>query len=239
MRRIKFFILLLFLVSNYSFAYSRSNFVIMGPPGAGKGSFAQFMKQKYNYVPICVGDRLKEHIRKKTEIGLQIKPIIERGDFVDIKIGNNILREDLRLCLDSGKNFIIDGFIRNLQYFKYLDKILKEFNCTNNVTFLVFSHDEEISIKRILGRIICNECGEIYNTQTKKPYSMTCDHCGDKLDMRIDDKDESIVRKRFKRYITESLSIVKEIESKYKVFWVNSTKSWAELEELYREFADD
>ena len=153
MRKIKFLIPL-FIVFNYSFAYSRPNFVIMGPPGSGKGSFAQFMKQKYNYTTICVGDCLKEGIRNKTELGLQIKPIIEQGDFVNTKIGNAILREDLLSCLESGKNFIIDGFVRNQQYFNYLDKISKELDCTDNLIFLVFSHNEEVSMKIIMGRVI-------------------------------------------------------------------------------------
>lgn len=233
MHKVKFLILLLIL-SNSSFANSRTNYVIMGPPGAGKGSFSQFMKKKYNYVPICVGDRLKEHVRNKTKIGLQIKAIIERGDFVDTAIGNNILREDLRSCLKSGKNFIIDGFIRNNEYFNYLDEILKEFDATENVVFLVFSHNEEVSLKRIMDRIICNECGEIYNTETKKPSSMRWGQCGHELDIRFDDKDKSIVKRRFKRYITDSLPTVKEIELKYKVIRIDSTKKWDELEEIYQ-----
>lgn len=236
MHKIKFLIPLLFIIINYSsLVYARPNFVIMGPPGAGKGSFAAFMKQKYGYIPICVGDRLKEHIRNETELGLQIKPIVERGDFVDTKIGINILREELRLCLNSNKNFIIDGFVRNYEYFQYLDTILKEFNCNDNVIFLVFSHNEEVSIKRILRRLICNECGEIYNMHTKKPIAhKICNECGNKLDMRIDDKDKEIIQKRFKRYVNETLPAVSKIESQYRVIRIDSTRHWADLEKLYQ-----
>lgn len=172
--------------------------IFLGPPGAGKGTQAKRVAQNCGILHLSTGDAFRDAIRRDTELGHRVRPIVERGELVPDQLVIEIVRERLSRP-DCDKGFVFDGFPRTLPQAEQLDGILSagEFEKLVVVDFCV---SEEKLLRRLTGRRTCSVGGEIYNIYDAPPkVPEVCDHDGGKLVQRSDDRPD-VVRKRLRAY---------------------------------------
>jgi len=183
--------------------------VFLGAPGAGKGSYAKRLKGKYNAEHISTGDLLRKAVTNETELGIQAREFMNQGQLIPNEIIINLLKEKLQ----QNNWIFLDGFPRTIEQAKALSEISK--------IDLVLNFDvaDETILRRLGGRIICKNCGEIFNKKTIIPKQEgICDKCGKKLYQREDDKDE-VIKERLKTYKEKT----KPIEDFYKELGILKT----------------
>ncbi len=195
------------------------NIILLGPPGAGKGTQAGKIIEKYKIPQISTGDILRAAVREGTELGKEAQKYMNEGKLVPDSVVIGIIRD--RLKEDDCKNgYLLDGFPRTIAQAEELDNILSEMNSSLDCVISIEVLDEEI-IQRITGRRMCKECGAVYHIKYSPPSKDgICDKCGGNLYQRDDDKEET-VRERLEVYKkqTEPLKeyynkkgILKEVE---------------------------
>lgn len=166
--------------------------VLLGPPGAGKGSVAAFIKDQYALLHISTGDILREEIRKESPLAREIKSYIERGALVPDSVITKMVDQKLTQDLKPTQGFMLDGYPRNETQAKELDAILKKINSSLD---FVLNMDASLPLilKRISGRRICKKCSAVYHL-TNKPSKVAdvCDTCSGPLYQRSDDNEETI-----------------------------------------------
>lgn len=194
--------------------------IMLGGPGSGKGSVGGILSDEYNIPHIATGDIFRAEIKNETELGLEIKELISKGQLVPDEIVIKIVEN--RLLQEDAKNgAILDGFPRTEEQAIALEKFLNENNRKVDVAVELDVSDEDI-IKRIVNRVVCSnkECGETYNTVFKpSKVEMICDKCGSKLFKRADDSEET-VRNRLEIYHKESKDILEFYNKKGLLFSV-------------------
>jgi len=183
------------------------NVILMGPPGAGKGTQAKRIARKLNIPHISTGDMLREAVAAGTDLGLKVKEIMDKGLLVPDDLMIDLVRE--RLAREDTKNgFILDGFPRTVEQAIALDKMLDELKKEIDVALLVDADEEEI-VKRISSRRVCSECGKVYNLLSLRPaVEGYCDNDGSKLIQRDDDKPET-VRARYRVYSNKTAPVIR------------------------------
>jgi len=167
--------------------------VMLGPPGAGKGTYASRLTVRLGIPHISTGDMVREEIKKQTDLGLKIKEYSDRGALVPDEIIIKLLAERLGKP-DCNRGFILDGFPRTISQAEALENIAKIDLVIN------LNVPDDIIIARLSNRLICSKCGAIYNLLTLKPKKEgVCDKCGGKLYQREDDKPE-VIKERLNVY---------------------------------------
>jgi len=137
------------------------NLILFGPPGAGKGTQAQFIVKKYNYFQLSTGDLLRDEIKNKTQLGDKIDTIISKGDFVSDEIVNTLLQKSI-INLKFRDRIIFDGYPRNILQVENLNKILLGFK--QKIEVIIFLNvSRDIIKKRIIGRMTCEKCNMVLN----------------------------------------------------------------------------
>lgn len=165
--------------------------LIMGAPGAGKGTQAALIKEAYNIKHISTGDMFRKAISEKTPTGIEAKSYIDQGKLVSDSVTNKLVRERLSEK-DCENGFLLDGYPRNLAQAEELDKILKDLGIKLDAVINV-SVDDNFLIERITGRRTCTKCGASYHVSFNKPkVEGICDECGSTLIQRPDDSEETI-----------------------------------------------
>lgn len=195
------------------------NMVFLGPPGAGKGTYAKRLIEMLNIPHISTGDMFREAVASKSELGKKVEEILKRGDLVPDDLTNSIVKD--RLSKEDCKNgFILDGFPRTVAQAKALDEIMRSLG--KDLDYVIyFEVDEEEVVKRISNRRICSNCGKIYNLITLPPkVDGKCDVCGGTLYQREDDKEE-VVRKRYRVYMENTYPVIEYYQKSNKLFTVN------------------
>ena len=169
------------------------NIILFGPPGAGKGTQAQFIVKKHNYFQLSTGNLLREEVKFKTQLGLEIEVLISNGKFVSDKIVNALLRKSIT-NLKFRDRIVFDGYPRNVEQAKNLKLILDEFNQSiGHIIFLNVSKD--IIEKRIMGRVTCDKCNITLNEFFNKEQ-IELHPCGKEfLKKRKDDNFDVIVKR--------------------------------------------
>jgi len=169
--------------------------ILLGAPGAGKGTVGERLSKILNIPVISTGDLLREHVKGNTELGLKAKQYMDKGELVPDDIVISILLE--RIKMDDCKNgFILDGFPRNINQAKQIEEYMKD----EKVKVIYLKADDEFLVKRLSNRRICETCGAIYHLINIPPkVAGVCDKCGGKLIQREDDKEE-VIRNRLKVY---------------------------------------
>jgi len=174
------------------------NLILFGPPGAGKGTQAQYLVNKYNYYQLSTGDLLRSEIQNKTLKGNQISEIIGRGEMVTDSIVDSLISNVIKN--DKYKNKIIfDGYPRNIKQATNLSKILNENNQKIELIIFLNLKREEV-IKRIEGRVICNKCNKTFN-KFMDEEEFSNHSCGNSyMIKRTDDTADTII-KRYDTYM--------------------------------------
>jgi adenylate kinase len=172
--------------------------ILLGPPGAGKGTQARRLAERFGVPQLSTGDMLRDQISSGTELGLKAKPLMERGDLVpdDIVLG---MVEHRVSMPDCAKGFVLDGFPRTIPQAECLGEILKRRGFGRPIV-LHFVVDADRLLQRLTGRRICSVNGEIYNVFERPPkVEGRCDNDGGELVARPDDREE-VVRPRLDAY---------------------------------------
>ena len=164
--------------------------LIMGRPGAGKGTQAANIKEYYDIPHISTGDMFRAAIKAKTKMGISAKKCIDAGQLVSDEITIGIVKERLNEA-DCKNGFLLDGFPRTINQAEALQKILSELGESLDAVLNV-DVDSNILIRRIVGRRICKNCGATYHVEFNKPkVEGICDVCGHALTQRADDTEET------------------------------------------------
>ena len=182
------------------------NIVILGAPGAGKGTQADIIMEKLNLVHVATGDLFRQALAKETPLGLQAKSYMEKGLLVPDKVTINMVLERIAQP-DCISGCLFDGFPRNLGQAKALDKALGEQGKAIDKAVYVMVPDEEL-VRRLSGRWICRNCQTPYHMVSSPPREPgKCDKCGGELYQRSDDN-EKTVRERLKVFFAETVPII-------------------------------
>ena len=181
--------------------------ILLGPPGAGKGTQAKMLKEKFQIPQISTGDILRQAVKENTELGARAKTIMGAGQLVPDNIVMGLIKERIRQE-DCKSGFILDGFPRNITQAEKLSETLQDMNLAiDNVIDLEV--DEGEVVERLTGRSTCSECGAMFHKVSRPPkVDEVCDGCGGKLEQRPDDNKETIEERL--RVYSESTSPLKE-----------------------------
>ena len=186
------------------------NIILFGPPGAGKGTQAKFIKEKFGIGQVSPGDILRENVKKGSESGKKAKIYMDRGELVPDEVINEMIEDRLNECK---KGFILDGYPRNLKQADYLENILYKNNKRLDLVIYLNVPEDEL-ILRLSGRLICKNCGHSYHKAFNPPeIEGVCDRCGGMLYTRDDDNEET-VKKRLKVYYNLTKPLLNYYEKK-------------------------
>lgn len=165
--------------------------VLLGPPGAGKGTQAKLLQEEFGAVQISTGDILRQAVAHQTPLGKEAAGFINRGALVPDDVIVNLVAERLKEK-DCQKGFILDGFPRTIPQAERLDEMLKKMGLNLNCVLLVeVPHD--VIVERLAGRRICKNCGALWHVVFEPPKREgVCDRCGGELFQRDDDQEQTI-----------------------------------------------
>lgn len=202
------------------------NIILLGPPGAGKGTQARKLVEERGMVQLSTGDMLRAARTSGTEMGQKVAEVMDRGQLVTDDIVIGLIREKLA---EGGKGFIFDGFPRTLAQADALGQLLDETGETLD-SVIEMQVDDEALVRRITGRFTCGNCGEVYHDETKptaKPG--VCDVCGSTdLKRRADDNEDSL-RTRLLEYYKKTSPLIGYYYAKGKLAPVDGL---AEIDEV-------
>lgn len=213
--------------------------ILLGPPGAGKGTQAKFISQKFGIPQISTGDILRENVKNNTELGRKAKEYMDKGELVPDNImielvKNRVQQEDCR------NGYILDGFPRTIAQAEALENALK--NEKIDVVIFVDVSDSLI-IERLSLRRVCKNCGAIYHLKYNPPQKDgICDKCGGELYQRDDDKEETI-KNRLEVYRAQTEPLVEYYKEKNVLFKINGENSVdavnKEINEILNRFSEN
>jgi adenylate kinase len=200
------------------------NLILIAAPGAGKGTLAKELKNKYHYIHISTGDLLREAAAKGDELGKQIHETLTKGQFVSDEIVLSALKNRL-MESDCEKGYILDGYPRTVKQAEMYDKILKELNKDLGLV-IILDIDKELLIERITGRRLCRGCDAIYNIfnpELSPKDEHTCDKCGAELYQRSDDNLESL-ETRYSTYLEKTQPLIDYYNNRNCLYRVSSNE---------------
>ena len=198
--------------------------VLMGPPGGGKGTQARILCDRLHIPHLSTGEMLREEARSGSELGLKIKELIDKGNFVPDEMSISLIAD--KLDSEETKNgFILDGFLRTVPQAQALDKLLKDKNLKLDIVIEIQVPDEYV-IERIVGRYMCADCGTMYHDKFKKPKAYgRCDVCGGtNFVRRMDDNYETVVS-RLRKYRAVTAPVLPYYEERGLLVCVDGTGS--------------
>ncbi len=206
--------------------------VLLGPPGAGKGTQAKLIAAHYGIPQISTGDILRDHVKQATGLGLLAKDIMARGELVPDDLLYDMVAERLRRA-DCGRGFILDGFPRTAAQAGWLDAFLENefFDNRSKCLPIVIRIDVDYNelLLRLAGRRTCPVCGRIYNVHLQPPsVNELCDVDGSKLVTRNDDR-EDVVRGRLLAYEQQTRPVADYYERKGRLLPVNGERPVEEV----------
>ncbi len=207
--------------------------ILLGPPGAGKGTQAAGIVEKYNIPHISTGDIFRKNIKEGTELGKKAKEYMDKGLLVPDELTVGLVTD--RISQDDCKNgFMLDGFPRNVSQAKYLDSFLQKTNIALDKVVNI-EVDKSILVERAVGRRICKSCGATFHIEFNPPKENgVCDVCSGELYQRADDTEET-VSKRIQVYLDETKPLVNYYTSQGIIANINGQQS---IEKVFEDIVD-
>lgn len=201
--------------------------ILLGAPGAGKGTQADILSSELNLPHVASGDLFREALKKETDLGLLAKSYMERGELVPDEITIRMILQRIEMP-DCVSGCLLDGFPRTLAQAEALDKGLADKgNHVDKVVYVKVS-DEEL-MKRLGGRWLCRDCQTPYHLLTAPPkVPGKCDKCGGELYQRDDDK-EGTIKERLKVFFAQTIPIVDYYRNQNKLIEVNGDRGIQEV----------
>lgn len=197
------------------------NILIMGGPGAGKGTMSAKIVEKFNVNHISTGDIFRSEIGNGTELGLEAKSYMDKGLLVPDELVNNMVKSYLDKLEDKKNGFLLDGYPRTLEQAKAFDALAGD-GALSIDKVIAMDIPFDVLAGRITGRRLCTECGEIYHLQSKPPMvEGKCDVCGGDLYQRKDDTVESLTV-RLDEYSKQTAPVLDYYEQKGIVARINA-----------------
>jgi len=203
--------------------------IFLGPPGSGKGTQAKVLAGKFTVPHLSTGDMLREHIARQSPLGLQAKPIMDRGELVPDSLVLKMVAERIERP-DCSHGFVFDGFPRTVTQAKYLGELLRRqgFQQPFVIHMIIGT---ALLIRRITGRRICKVGGEIYNIYDRPPkVDMVCDNDGGELIQRPDDREE-VISQRLHAYQKLTAPLVSYYRRLGFLHEIDASKSMEEVEQ--------
>jgi len=180
--------------------------VIMGPPGAGKGTQAAKIVEKYNIPHISTGDIFRQNLKENTPLGLKAKEYMDKGLLVPDEVVVAIVKDRI-MRKDCNKGFLLDGFPRTAPQANALDEVLNEMDVKLDKVINIDVAKETL-IERTVGRRVCKNCGATYHVKFNPPgRERVCDVCGEEIIQRDDDKEETVT-KRIQVYLEQTQPLI-------------------------------
>ncbi len=172
--------------------------VIFGPQGAGKGTQSARIAEKFGIPAISTGEIFRWAIKGRTALGNEVLQYVSAGKLVPDELTIRVVTERLAAddCTDG---FLLDGFPRNIAQAEALDRLLGDMECGLDAA-LVLEVPEEVSLRRLTGRRVCENCGRNYHVDTPPENDWTCDNCSGNVIARDDDVDEAALKERLRTY---------------------------------------
>ncbi len=207
--------------------------ILLGGPGAGKGTQAQKLSEKYNALHIATGDILRQAVKDETEMGLMAKSYMDKGQLVpdDVIIG---IVEDRLAQPDAKAGIVFDGFPRTLPQAEALDELIAKLDIPLDAVVNI-NTSGDVVVERLSGRRTCRDCQTVYHITYSAPKEAgVCDNCGGQLYQRDDDKEETI-RKRLKVYEEQTAPLLDYYRGSGKLVEVSGDTT---IEEVYASICD-
>jgi len=187
---------------------ARKIVIFLGNPGAGKGTQSRAIMRQLNIPQISTGDMLRDAVGRQTSFGKEAKERMDAGELVSDEIVNGIVAERI-LQPDCAKGFILDGYPRNVQQAGTFSRELK---ADDRLFVIEIRAQSSNLVNRLVGRLMCPGCGDIYNIYSRAPQSdKRCDRCGRELVHRSDDR-EDLIQERFRTYDGETYPLIEYYE---------------------------
>ena len=209
------------------------NIILLGPPGAGKGTQARHLVEKRNMIQLSTGDMLREAKNSGSVMGKRVAKVMARGDLVTDEIVIGLIKE--KISGEKSRGFIFDGFPRTLKQADALDSLLKE--CGKNLDCVIeMKVDDDALVSRITGRSSCGACGEVFHDVTNPwPSSGECPKCSSREQVRRADDNEESLRQRLMEYYKKTSSLIGYYYAKGDYVSVNGLASVEEVQESIAE----
>ncbi|NCC91885.1 MAG: adenylate kinase [Opitutae bacterium] len=194
--------------------------ILLGAPGAGKGTLAEGVRAATDFIHVSTGDMLRAAIKVGTSTGLEAKAFMEKGELVPDEVILRIVRERLAQGRPTDR-YMFDGFPRTLEQARGLDETLAELNGRVNQVFLL-EVPTPVIVSRLSGRRICKSCGAVYHVTNIPPkVEGVCDQCGGPLYQRPDDSEETVLN-RLEVYQRQTASLIDFYETKGVLVRINA-----------------
>lgn len=175
----------------------REHFFLIGSPGAGKGTFTQFLNSNDEYVHIGLGDILRVEIARETIVGKVIKDKVEKGELIDNKIIFSLFEEKFATAINNNKKVIVDGMLQSKEHIEFFDMLLVKYNLEHDFNYIYLSIPKELALERLKSRLVCNNCNHVTNLVLIKDN--ICPKCGIVIGKRLDDH-LATINKRIERF---------------------------------------
>jgi adenylate kinase len=211
---------------------SELNLILIGPPGAGKGTQAERLQHDFQLPFISTGEMLREHVKQETDLGVKAKSYMDAGDLVPDELILAMVAERLR-APDAQDGFILDGFPRNLEQAAALEKQLSELGRRVTAALLIDVPDEEL-IRRLSGRRVCVKGGHNYHVEFDPPkHEGVCDQDGSRLVQRDDDKPE-VIKNRLDVYHEKTKPLIDYFDQQGLMRRIDGTRPAPEVHDHIR-----
>lgn len=204
------------------------NIIFIAPPAAGKGTVSSLLATNYGYEHISTGELLRKEINSGSELGQEVKEIIDKGELVGDELITKMLTKELTRVANA--KFILDGYPRNVAQAETLNQIFNNLGITDYLA-IYLAIDEDLATKRALGRIICSKCGSTYNkyfTELSPKKEGICDKCGEKLVTRSEDN-ESTFKVRYQTYLQQTAPVLDYYQKINKLVTIDSSRESDEV----------